>query len=612
MAIRQLTRNIINRIAAGEVIERPASVVKELCENAIDAGANLIEIRVEDGGLSLIQVSDNGSGMSLDDLSLAVERHATSKLLNDDLLAISTLGFRGEALPSIGSIAKLTLRSRLQGSAGGHEITVDGGRKSEVKPVAINEGTIVEVRDLFYATPARLKFQKSERAEHGAINDIFKRLSLAHPGVSFRLNSGDRPSNFLPQSAIGDAEGAFQRIAKIMGGTFAKDAIEISACREDLTLKGFVSLPTLHRANSLMQFFFVNGRPVRDKQILGAIRGAYSDFLPSSRYPLICLFLEVPPTDVDVNVHPAKAEVRFKDPQLVRGLIVGSLKQALSEAGHLASAEGGEMALDAFEPNSATPHSTPHSMPHSLPRYSGRSAYSYDGFNDRTSLNAKQRDGEMQAPLSGVDAPSAPHFDRDEAEALDYLNPLGAAKAHLFENYIMAQTDDGMVIVDAHAAHERIVYEKLKKRVETGHVPTQGLLIPIIVELDEAQREGLLAHSDELKAFGLYVESFGPCSIAVQEVPELIANGNIKALIHDLADEIAEMDQASQLNARLDYVCATIACHGSVRSGRRLQYEEMNALLRQMEETPHSGQCNHGRPTYIELKLKDIERLFGR
>ncbi len=620
MAIRQLTPNIINQIAAGEVIERPASVVKELTENAIDAGATQIEIVVADGGLSLIRVIDDGAGMSADDLALSVERHATSKLKDDSLFSILTLGFRGEALPSIGSIARLTIETREAGGEG-LALTVDAGRKSEIRPAGLNEGSIIEVRDLFFATPARLKFQKSERAETGAIADVVKRLALAHPAIAFRLTSGGRQMLNLPQVAIGDIEGELMRLGKVLGEAFIKDALRIEASRDALTLEGFAGLPTLHRANNLHQYFFVNGRPVRDRQILGAIRAAYMDFLPSNRHPLLCLFLTLPPEEVDVNVHPAKAEVRFRDPAFMRGLLIGALKQAIDAAGHRASARGGAATIDAFQPG----------------HFEQRTAASDDQSNAAAGYFAEEGpnagpsgEAALSPALSGLDAPSGrvlsdqgPAFSGDlqgmglsdgarlaDSESLG--QPLGAARAHVFENYIISQTDDGMVIVDAHAAHERLVYEKLKARLVEGRVPSQGLLIPEIIELDGALKSGLLEKAEELQEFGLYVEDFGPKAVAVQEVPALLARGDVGQLVRDLADEIAELDAATSLKARLDHVCATMACHGSVRSGRRLDGAEMNALLREMEVTPRSGQCNHGRPTYVELKLKDIERLFGR
>lgn len=623
MAIRQLSPHIINQIAAGEVIERPASVIKELVENSIDAGATHIDIDVVEGGLSLIRVVDDGVGMSGDDLKLSIERHATSKLTDEALFAIETLGFRGEALPSIGSIAKLSIQTRVEGGEG-HSLAVTGGDIGELRPSGANVGTSIEVRDLFYATPARLKFQKSTRAENSAILDVIKRLGLAHPGIGFRLTSDGRQTVNLPSVAIGDGQGELHRLGKVMGAGFVDDALPIEAERGELLLKGYVSLPTLHRSNNLMQFFFVNGRPIRDKQILGAIRAAYSDFLPSNRHSLLCLFLEMPPSMVDVNVHPAKSEVRFQDAGFVRGLLIGAIKQAIDAAGHRASNRGGVETLSSFRvegEQAALAGSSEEG--HSVvprPRYSdGGGGFhghvSGRGFSEDERRQVYGRDAaDTQAPLAGVSGLSGrvaeAELAGDEGRYSD--QPLGAARAHVFENYIVSQTQDGMVIVDAHAAHERIVYERLKTRVEAGHVPSQGLLIPEVVELDEARRDGLLAHSEALSDFGLFLEGFGPRAIAVQEVPALLIGANIAALISDLADEILELDATTTLKSRLDHVCATMACHGSVRTGRRLSGEEMNALLRDMEATPRSGQCNHGRPTYVELKLKDIERLFGR
>lgn len=623
MAIRQLSPHLINQIAAGEVIERPASVVKELVENAIDAGASNIEVVSADGGLSLLRVIDNGRGMTEADLFLCVERHATSKLEDDGLFAIDTLGFRGEALPSIGSIAKLTIQTREQ-NGDGFELSVEGGEKSELRPAALNFGTIIEVRDLFYATPARLKFQKSERAEHSAITDVVKRLSLAHPDVGFRLTCDGKQRLNLPQVAIGDEAGELQRIGKILGADFVKDALFIDAEREDVSLRGFVGLPTLHRANNLMQYFFVNGRPIRDKQILGAIRAAYSDFLPSNRHPYLSLFLTLPPDMVDVNVHPAKAEVRFQDGAFIRGLLIGAIRQAIDAAGHRASSRGGADTLSAFRTEDVAfaeptfgggPVFVSPSMQQSeaVRSHFGEDGYSPNAHAGLSDDMAEQHYSHEQGYINRVDAPSGEMLASNHEIDPDLISkPLGAARAQFFENYILSQTDDGMVLVDAHAAHERIVYEKLKKRVVEGSVPSQGLLIPEVIEMDDHLRDGLLAHSEELQAFGLYLEGFGPRAIAVQEVPALLIKGNIQALVRDLADEISELDATTELKSRLDHVCATMACHGSVRTGRRLLPEEMNALLRDMEVTPRSGQCNHGRPTYVELKLKDIERLFGR
>ncbi len=621
MSIRQLSPNIINQIAAGEVIERPASVVKELVENAIDAGAAHIEIVAADGGLSLIRVMDDGKGMDERDLVLSVERHATSKLEDDGLFSIETLGFRGEALPSIGSIAKLTIQTR-ETVGEGLEITVDGGVKGEVKPAALNPGTIIEVKDLFYATPARLKFQKSERAEHSAITEVVRRLALAHPSISFRLHCGGVQKLNLPQVAIGDEAGELQRIGKIMGAEFVKDALYIDAVREDVQLRGFVGLPTLHRANNLRQYFFVNGRPIRDKQILGAIRAAYSDFLPSNRHPFLSLFLTMPPGQLDVNVHPAKAEVRFEDGGFVRGLLIGAIRQAIDAAGHRASSRGGADTLKAFQPGDGQSPDIQGAHSDQFTSFStNRPLYAdtYEQGQAETGYFSEENTevwagGERTSEgLAGLDQRSGAMVDAGTSpDPALIAKPLGAARAQFFENYILSQTEDGMVLVDAHAAHERIVYERLKKRVVEGKVQSQGLLIPQIVVLDDDLRDGLLSKAGELEAFGLYLDGFGPKAVAVQEVPALLINGNIERLVKDLADEIAELDAATELKSRLHHVCATMACHGSVRSGRRLQADEMNALLRDMEQTPRSGQCNHGRPTYVELKLKDIERLFGR
>lgn len=629
MTIRQLSPHLINQIAAGEVIERPASVVKELVENSIDAGASLIEVVSADGGLSLLRVIDNGKGMGEADLSLCVERHATSKLEDEGLFSIDTLGFRGEALPSIGSIAKLTIQTRAK-EGDGFELSVEGGEKSELRPSALNYGTIIEVRDLFYATPARLKFQKSVRSETSAIADVVKRLSLAHPSIGFRLTCDGKQRLNLPQVAIGDEAGELQRIGKIFGQEFVKDALFIDAVREDVHLRGFIGLPTLHRANNLMQYFFVNGRPIRDKQILGAIRAAYSDFLPSNRHPYLNLFLTLPPEKVDVNVHPAKAEVRFQDSAFIRGLLIGAIRQAIDEAGHRASSKGGADTLSAFQTEDVQPNFTSHSYEPSLqtesfnnsqgPSYFGEEGHSphvHTHFSDEKPASFSQvqpaDNGEWQSAFTEVNVPSGEMLTQDEEIDPQIISkPLGAARAQFFENFIVAQTEDGMILVDAHAAHERIVYEKLKKRVVEGQVPSQGLLIPEVIELDDHLRDGLLAHSEALQQFGLYLEGFGPQAVAVQEVPALLIKGDIQGLVRDLADEIAELDATTELKSRLDYVCATMACHGSVRTGRRLLPEEMNALLREMETTPRSGQCNHGRPTYVELKLKDIERLFGR
>lgn len=597
MAIRQLPPSIVNRIAAGEVIERPASVVKELIENAIDAGARHIEVAVAGGGLSLIRVADDGCGMDAHDLALALERHATSKLEDDDLLAIHTLGFRGEALPSIGAVGRLALQSRAAGAAEGCAITLEGGVKGAPKPAALNTGTRIEVRDLFYATPARLKFMKSERAENAAIADIVKRLAMAHPDIAFTLSNGGRVTLRLPAEEAGEA-GRLARLGRVMGEEFMADALLVAARRDSLALAGFGGLPTLHRGNAAMQFLFVNGRPVRDKLLAGAVRAAYGDFVPSGRHPMLALFLELPSEEVDVNVHPAKAEVRFRDAAQVRALIVGALTQALSSAGHRAASSLASHAFASATPgtgggNGAYPSAAAHPS-HGAPG---------NGFGEPP-----------QAGLAGVDEPSgdtAATQDSDE-QAAALKRPLGAARAQLHDTYIVSQTEDSIVIVDQHAAHERLVYERFKAQLENGGVQRQILLIPEIVELDEAAAQLLGGRAEELAELGVVLERFGRGAVAVREMPSLLGDTDIKGLVRDLADEIGEDEQAHLLKERLEHVCATMACYGSVRAGRRLRGEEMNALLRGMEETPHSGQCNHGRPTYVELKLTDIERLFGR
>ena len=596
MTIRQLPPNLVNRIAAGEVVERPASVVKELVENAIDAGASQIDIAIDGGGLTLVRVSDNGLGMSPADLALAVERHATSKLAGDDLTNIRTLGFRGEALPSIGAVARLNIQSRARDAAEACEITVEGGRKSAPKPSSRSEGTRVEVRDLFYATPARLKFMKSERAETAAITDMVKRLALARPDVGFSFSVGDTTTLRLQPCPAGLIDHALARLGRILGDDFVKDALVVRAHREGLTLQGFAGLPTLHRPNTLHHHLVVNGRPVRDKLLTGTVRAAYGDLVPSGRYPMLALFLTVPPEEVDVNVHPAKTELRFRDANAVRSLIVGALREALASAGHRATTSLSQAALQRMTPETTGRQSfvRPWSQTAAAPR-----AY---GFADRS-----------QAPLADLDAPSADlrGNESEVAETEAYL--LGAARAQISDTFIIAQTGEALVIVDQHAAHERLVYERLKRAFANGGIARQMLLIPEVVELEPGAAQQLAAAAPELEQLGLVVEPFGTAAIVVREVPALLGNCAIKRLIQDLADEVAAEEEGSGLlAARLDHVLSTMACHGSVRAGRRLTPEEMNGLLRDMEQTPFSGQCNHGRPTYVELKLTDIEKLFQR
>ncbi|MHB8886201.1 MAG: DNA mismatch repair endonuclease MutL [Methylovirgula sp.] len=602
MPVRRLDPILIDRIAAGEVVERPASAVKELVENALDAGATRIEIAIEAGGRRLIRVADNGAGMSMEDLELAVERHATSKLPDGDLLAIATLGFRGEALPSIGSVALLDIATRCDGASHGVSIKLDQGLKHKIMPSPQPRGTKVEVRDLFAATPARLKFLKSDRAEARAIADCVQRLAMAHPDVRFAL-AGQDLSGFDYPACVGDAA-LLQRLTQILGNDFRANALAVDARREGIGLAGFAGLPTWHRANASAQYLFVNGRPVRDKLFAGAVRAAYQDYLPQGRYPALVLFVACEPCEVDVNVHPAKAEVRFRDSGLVRGLVIGALKQVL-EATRRATPNNAAAALDILARRQAGNGSFAQHWP-------GQSR----GWDAATSpANPRMAEGmaEASAIFENFAMPSADVRAQMQSDIGDAAAPLGVARAQIHETYIIAQTQDGLVIVDQHAAHERIVYERLKQARAARHVDRQMLLVPAIVELDEASVARLLDAAPLLAEFGLVVEGFGPGAVAVREQPSLLKLSDMGRLVRDLADGLAEDGQASQpLERRLENMLATLACHHSVRAGRRLMPDEMNALLREMEATPGAGQCNHGRPTYVELKLADVERLFGR
>lgn len=607
MPIRQLSADIVNRIAAGEVIERPASVVKELVENALDAGATEIEIVAAAGGLSLLRVTDNGSGMPPSDLALAVERHATSKLGEDDLFDIRTLGFRGEALPSIGSIAHLSIQSRQRGKDG-HAVIVDRGRKSGIGPGALNPGTIVEVRELFSATPARLKFLKSERSENQAIVETVRRLAMANPAVGFELVTGDKTPLRLPRCDE-TPDGHLNRLARVMGREFLDDALAVTGSRDTLEVTGFAALPTLHRNDASGQFLFVNRRPVRDKLLLGAIRAAYGDLIPKGRQPLFALFVALPTDGVDVNVHPTKAEVRFRDNAAVRSLVINAVRAALDRAGHRASAFGGTATLDVLarrrDETALPPAQSFGDGGLSQPPLASPSSYARRS-DERTGLAEL-----LQAPLD-VAPPSADARATFAASREYEAFPLGAARAQLHETYIVAQTRDSVVIVDQHAAHERLVYERMKAALATGGVARQGLLIPEIVTLDPHEVACLEDASAELAELGLVLEAFGAEAVAVRETPALLGQTDVAGLVRDLARDLAADRGRTLLREKLEAICATMACHGSVRAGRRLDADEMNALLRQMEATPHSGQCNHGRPTYVELRLTDIERLFGR
>ena len=600
--LRRLPEITVNRIAAGEVVERPASALKELVENAIDAGADQIDIVLLNGGRELISVSDNGAGMSADDLALAVQRHATSKLPDEDLRHIQWLGFRGEALPSIGAVARLTIASRAADADNGSEawrIGVDGGQVGEVTPTAQAVGTRVEVRDLFFATPARLKFLKTTRTEFQHAADAVKRLAMVRPDIAFTLSDGERRSVDLSASGGDLFDARLARLGAVMGREFADNAIAIDAEREGLRLTGYAGLPTLNRANSRMQYLFVNGRPVRDRLLAGALRAGYMDVLAHDRHAMAALFLEVPAEAVDVNVHPMKAEVRFRDPGLVRGLLVSALRHALAGAGHRSSSTVSTAALGRVREQGFN-------LPY-------RQGMGHQGAG-RGGVAVMEAAAAFQSPFAATAEPSARLEPAPEGDNVVAANdyPLGVARGQLHETYIVAQTANGIVIVDQHAAHERLVMERMQAQLAESGVTRQILLLPDVVELDEDGAQRLSARADELAELGLVLEAFGNGAVVVREIPALLGESDIQGLVRDLADELAEMDQALALRERLDSVCASMACHGSVRAGRRLSVEEMNALLREMERTPRSGQCSHGRPTYVELQLSDIESLFGR
>ena len=623
MAVRLLDPVLIDRIAAGEVVERPAAAVKELAENAIDAGAAAIEIVIAAGGRSLIRVVDDGIGMGPEDLALAVERHATSKIPDDDLSRIGTLGFRGEALPSIGAVARLSILSRTANAETGSSILVEAGLKGPVRPAATPKGTRVEVTDLFAATPARLKFLKSDRAEAQAVGEIVKRLAVAHPEIRFTLSGEHLTALSYPPEERTET-GLLRRLSRVLGAEFSDNAIAVGVEREGVRITGFAGLPTFHRNTSSHIHFTVNGRPVRDKLLLGAVRGAYADVLVSDRYPVLALSIDLDPRAVDVNVHPAKTEVRFRDPAFVRGMVVGALKDAIVRSGFRSATTGGARTLDAMMPDGTPNAAVQRPQPLSWLGRSGGGGGApsirpsrYAGWQAPVQTPAMEMAGGFheppQASFEGVAVPSADARASDaELDTATEAMPLGAARAQVHETYIVAQTLDGVVIVDQHAAHERLVYERLKKQRTDEGIARQLMLIPEVVELDPVDADRLLSEADALATLGLVVESFGPGAVLVREVPSLIVGGRIKRLIEDIAGALSEWETSSPLEERLDAILSRMACHGSVRAGRRMRPEEMNALLREMETTPLSGQCNHGRPTYVELKLSDIERLFGR
>ncbi len=607
--IKQLDEAAINRIAAGEVIERPSSAVKELIENSIDAGATNIEVDVADGGKTLIRVIDDGCGMTPTDLPLAVSRHATSKLNSDDLFNISTFGFRGEALPSLGAVGRLNVKTKGVKTEAA-ELTIDAGLVSKIKPIALNKGTVIELRDLFYATPARLKFLRTDRTELQEINKIIKSLSIAYPSISFKLrdisNNKDRLL-FNVVSEKGVPEGALkQRISRVFDQSFIDNSCVVKAERENFKLSGFVALPTFSRGSTNLQHIYINQRPVKDKILIGAVRAAYSDFLAKDRYPAVVLFLECNPQFVDVNVHPSKLEVRFREPGVVRGLVISAIRHALAEAGHRSSSTIAGAALGTLQANNTFPES----LYQMHPNKNGPSKLSLNGALEGPKTS--QVDGVINQEFDEFKTPTGSFIDNDIEDQRSSQYPLGAARGQVHENYIIAQTEDSVVIVDQHAAHERLVYEKLKKQMETSSVVRQVLLIPEIIELSNSDISILIDEKEQLLKYGLVLEEFGENAIIIHETPAILGDFNIESLILDILDELSNSENSEKLQEQITSILSRKACHGSIRSGRRLNQEEMNALLREMEITPYSGQCNHGRPTYIELKLKDIERLFGR
>ena len=616
MTIRRLPEHLVNKIAAGEVIERPASAVKELVENAIDAGASRVEVVIRDGGRALIAVSDDGCGMARDELVLACARHATSKLPDDDLTRIRSLGFRGEALPSIAAVSRLSLASRRRGAEDGWRLAVEGGRMAEPEPAALSHGTRVEVHDLFFATPARLKFLKAAPTEFGHITEVIQRLALGWPAIAFSLTDGARTTLRLAAAAGDLLESGLERVGQVMGREFRENAVPVAAERDGIRLRGYASLPTLNRRHATMQFMFVNGRAIRDKIVYGAVRGAYQDVLASDRHPLVVLFLDLPAEDVDVNVHPMKAEVRFREPGLIRGLIVSAVRAALGGAGPRVATTAADGLIARFDGADGSQAGG------ARPQYRQPSLHLGGAGHSRWPGLAEER-AAWQAPLA---APVVPVADTSssieggvrapdgtaEVDAQGGPPPLGRACGQVHTTYIIAESAEGLVIVDQHAAHERVMHERLLRGLREGAVAGQGLLIPEVVELDAAAAARLADHAEDLKALGLVVEPFGAGAVVVREVPAALGSIDVGRLIRDLADDLAQLGGAVALEERLHAAAATMACHGSVRAGRRLSLAEMDALLREMEATPRGGQCSHGRPTHVELRLADIERLFGR
>ena len=605
--IKQLDETVINKIAAGEVVERPASAVKELIENSIDAGCSDITIEVSDGGKTLIRVIDDGLGMSDIDLPIALRRHATSKLPNDNLLNINSFGFRGEALPSLGAVGRLRIISHNDGN-GAHEINVNGGKISDIKPAARTLGTTIELRDLFYATPARLKFLRSTKSELKAITDTVKGLSISTPNVAFTLidKTGGKSRKILQVQKEKDVSLASikNRLSRVLGQDFSKNSISIDVTREDVNLTGYVCLPTYARASNAMQYFFVNSRQVRDKQLIGALRAAYSDFMPRDRFPAAAIYINCRPDFVDVNVHPGKSEVRFRDPQGIRSLIVTGIRQVIAIEGHRSSSTLSTAALGAMREQT-------HQMPSANNEQVTKNSQNMD-YNGNKRFFTRDVEPAFQETWK----PSARDFQTKDEHA-NFIEefesfPLGAPIAQFGENYIISQNEDGIVIIDQHAAHERLVYEKLKEQAKDNKIEVQALLVPEILEFSEPEILVLMEYKDNLSRYGLKINQFGINSIAVQEIPAILNSENIKKLIFDILDELTDLENSDTLEKKINAVLSRIACHGSIRSGRMLRTEEMNSLLREMENTPNSGQCNHGRPTHISIRMSDIERLFGR
>ena len=591
MSIRRLPEHLVNRIAAGEVVERPASALKEVVENALDAGSTRISIRLSGGGLDRIEVSDDGCGMAADEIALALERHATSKLPDDAIENVSTLGFRGEALPSIASVARLSIDSRPKGQDGWNR-TVDNGALLSEGPAALPPGTRITIEQLFAHVPARRKFLRSPKAEYAACLDVVRRLAMAHPAVAFTLEHDGRRA-----IAVQGGEAREDRVAELTDRALAENHVIVSLEREGVRLSGVASLPTYNRGVGDHQFLFVNGRPVRDRLLIGAVRGAYTDMLARDRHPVVALFLDVPPLEVDVNVHPAKTEVRFRDPAMIRGMIVSGVRRALDAEGFRSVQQADPASLSAWraEPVSPTPIGA-------LPIFEAApSSYAPSA----TSFADRRPSFIAPPPQARAEAAAAP-----APEGSSF--PLGVARGQVARTYIVAEAEDGLVIVDQHAAHERLTLERMRRAMEGKGVTSQALLLPEVVELDEPACDRLEARVEELRDFGLELERFGPSAMLVRAVPAMLGQGDVQGLVTDLADDLAAYDDALSLKERLDLVAATMACHGSVRAGRVLSVAEMNALLREMEITPRSGQCNHGRPTWVKLGHGDIEKLFGR